>query len=175
LEVRCRRLPGNARYSKAGTGQVFFQSFSCYEKKIEKPLDIISTMCYNEYTKRTRTVQKTRKGTTMTKASLTAIYNALIAANFSDETAMAELEKEIHRGEAEKAAKVAMYDAAKTAVLNALAIANTPVTVAELYEECKDELPRGFTKAQVQYGLTHYWTAEVEKTEGKVNTYKVRA
>ena len=111
----------------------------------------------------------------MTKNSLTAIYNALIAANFSDETVMTELEKELHRGEAERAAKVALYDAAKVVVLTALRVANAPVTAAELYEECKDELPRGFTKAQVQYGLTHYWTTEVEKTEGKVNTYKAKA
>ena len=112
----------------------------------------------------------------MTKTSLTAIYNALTAIDFEGkETAMQELEKELHRGEAEKAAKVALYDAAKVVVLEALRVANVPVTVAELYEECKDELPRGFTKSQVQYGITHYWTEEVVKTEGKVNTYSLRA
>ena len=112
----------------------------------------------------------------MTKNTLTAIYNALTNVTFEGkETAMQELEKELHRGEAEKAAKVALYEAAKDVVLNALRVANTAVTVAELYEECKDELPRGFTKAQVQYGLTHYWTEEVTKTEGKVNSYSLRA
>ena len=89
--------------------------------------------------------------------------------------AMQELEKELRRGEAEKAAKAALYDAAKVVVLNALRVANVPVTVAELFEECKGELPNGFTKAKVQYGLTHYWTEEVVKTEGKVNTYSLRA
>lgn len=106
----------------------------------------------------------------MTKASLTAIYNALTAINFEGkETAMAELEKEINRGVAEKAAKVALYDAAKVVVLSVL---KNPMTVADAYEACKDELPRGFTKAQMQYGLTHYWAKDVVKTVGKVNEYK---
>lgn len=111
----------------------------------------------------------------MTKNSLLSIREALVAANFSDETAMAELEKEIHRGEAEKVAKAALYNTAKVVVLNTLRVANAPVTVAELYEECKDELPRDFKKAQVQYGLINYWKDEVECIPGKVNTYKVRA
>ena len=110
----------------------------------------------------------------MTKNSLTAIYNALIAANFSDKTAMTELEKELHRGEAERAAKAALYESAKNVVLEGLRIAKVKVSVAELYEEIKDELPRGFSKAQVQYGLSHYWTDEVVKTEGKVNTYQLK-
>ena len=112
----------------------------------------------------------------MTKASLSAIFNALTNVDFEGkETAMQELEKELHRGEAEKAAKAALYDAAKVVVLNALRVANVPVTVAELFEECKGELPHGFTKAQVQYGIAHYWTKEVIKTEGKVNAYSLRA
>ena len=106
----------------------------------------------------------------MTKNSLTAIFNALTAIDFEGkETAMAELEKEIHRGEAEKAAKVALYEAAKDVVLSVL---DKPMTIADAYEACKDELPRGFTKAQMQYGLTHYWADDVIKTTGKVNEYK---
>ena len=98
----------------------------------------------------------------MTKASLTAIFNALTNVDFEGkETAMAELEKEINRGVAEKAAKVVV-----------LAVLDKPMTVADAYEACKDELPRGFTKAQMQYGLTHYWAKDVVKTTGKVNEYK---
>ena len=106
----------------------------------------------------------------MTKASLTAIFNALTNVDFEGkETAMVELEKEINSGVAEKAAKAALYDAAKVVVLAAL---DKPMTVADAYEVCKDELPHGFTKAQIQYGLTHYWTDDVVKTTGKVNEYK---
>ena len=106
----------------------------------------------------------------MTKASLTAIYNALTNVDFEGkETAMVELEKEINRGVAEKAAKIALYDAAKVVVL---AVLDKPMTIADAYEACKDELPHGFTKAQMQYGLTHYWAKDVVKTTGKVNEYK---
>jgi hypothetical protein len=45
------------------------------------------------------------------------------------------------------------------------------VTAAELYEAVEDKLPEGFTKAKVQYALSHYWEADVVKHEGKVNSY----
>ena len=106
----------------------------------------------------------------MTKNSLTVIFNTLTAIDFEGkETVMAELGKEIHRGEAEKAAKIALYESAKDVVLSVL---DKPMTIADAYEACKDELPRGFTKAQMQYGLTHYWADDIIKTTGKVNEYQ---
>lgn len=107
----------------------------------------------------------------MTKNSLTAIFNALTNVEFEGkEVAMAELSKELHRGEAERAAKAALYEVAKDVVVSTLT--DTPMTLADLYEACKGELPHGFTKNQISYGLTHYWDKDVVKVEGKVNSYK---
>ena len=39
----------------------------------------------------------------------------------------------------------------------------------------KDSLPEGFSKGKVQYAVTRLWADEVTKTEGKVNTYSLRA
>ena len=89
--------------------------------------------------------------------------------------AVDEIKAELAKEEEEKAEKVEAYEAAKKVVLEALAMAGTNITITELYEECKDELPEGFTKGQVQYGVTRLWIAEIEKIEGKPNTYKVRA
>ena len=110
----------------------------------------------------------------MKKSTYEAIYTALSSVEFeSKETVMAELYKEIHKGEEAKAAKVAQYEATKPVVLEGLRVAGAPVTVAELYEEVKDDLPEGFTKAQVQYGISHYWTAEIIKHEGKTMSYSL--
>jgi len=108
----------------------------------------------------------------MKKSTYEAIYAALSSVEFeSKETIMAEVYKEIHKGEEAKAAKAALYEMAKPIVLEGLRVAGAPVTVAELYDEVKGELPEGFTKAQVQYGITHYWTDEVVKHEGKTMSY----
>ena len=110
----------------------------------------------------------------MKKSTYEAIYTALSSVEFeSKEAVMAELYKEIHKGEEAKAIKVAQYERAKLIVLDGLRVAGAPVTIAELYEEIKDELPEGFTKAQVQYGISHYWTAEVTKHEGKTMSYSL--
>ena len=36
-------------------------------------------------------------------------------------------------------------------------------------------LPEGFTKGNLQYAITRLWKDEVEKIEGKVNTYRRKA
>ena len=82
---------------------------------------------------------------------------------------LAEIEKDLNKGEAEKAQKAEAYEVAKPIVLGALT--DTPVTIGELYDEIADELPEGFTKGKVQYAITRLWVDEVTKTEGKVNTY----
>jgi len=110
----------------------------------------------------------------MKKTSYEVILNALVSANFSDETILDELRKEINRGAEAKAQKNAEYDEAKAIVFETLRVAGKPVTVAEIFEDCESNLPEGFTKARVQYGLTHQWANEVVKTEGKVNSYSLR-
>lgn len=95
-----------------------------------------------------------------------------------EEALMADIKAEIEKVEKaearkaeQKAAKVAEYAEAHDVVMGVLADAVGPVTVAEMYEACKDELPEGFTKNKLAYALRVYWNDEVVKTEGKVNAY----
>lgn len=146
-----------------------------FQKKFEKPLDKKQILCYNKDVKKRRKLSKTRKGFTMTKEIMNAIYNTLNTVEFENKpTVMEALEKELHRNDRVKAEKEAAYTAAKPVVLEALRIAGKPATVAEIFAECEKELPEGFTKNQVGYGLTHYWTEEVEKIDGKVNSYRLK-
>jgi hypothetical protein len=80
-----------------------------------------------------------------------------------------EIVAELAKGEAKAQANRDLYAEAKDAILGGLS--DTPVTIAELFEEVKDNLPQGFTKSKVQYAITRLWADEVTKTEGKVNTY----
>lgn len=105
----------------------------------------------------------------MKKATLSIIYDALKSITDFDPEVIAEVEKELNRGEAEKVKNAELYEVAKPIVLGALS--ETPVTIGELYEEIKDTLPEGFSKGKVQYAITRLWKDEVTKTEGKVNAY----
>jgi len=80
-----------------------------------------------------------------------------------------EMVAELSKGEAKAQANRDLYASAKDTVLGALS--DTPVTIAELYDEVADALPEGFTKSKVQYAITRLWADEVCKTVGKVNTY----
>lgn len=81
----------------------------------------------------------------------------------------AELEAELAKNAEKAEANRKVYEEAREIVLSELG--DTPATASELYEAVADKLPEGFTKAKVQYALTHYWEAYVVKHEGKVNTY----
>ena len=81
------------------------------------------------------------------------------------------MEKAEARKDEQKAAKNAEYAEAHDVIMGVIADAVGPVTIAEIYEACKDELPEGFTKNKISYALRVYWSDEVVKTEGKVNTY----
>lgn len=111
----------------------------------------------------------------MTKEIMNTIYTALNTIDFENKPAVMEaLEKELHKNDRIKAEKTALYEQAKEAVLEVLRTASGPATVAEIFEACESQLPIGFSKSKVQYGLTHYWTKEVEKIEGKVNSYRIK-
>lgn len=107
----------------------------------------------------------------MKKATMNTILTLIATIDTPEaEAVRAELNAELNKGAEKAEANRALYAQAKGIVLDALS--ETPVTVAELYDEVKDELPEGFTKAKIQYALGHYWEADVVKhTEGKVNTY----
>lgn len=122
--------------------------------------------------KRRTTLHKRERVTTMKKTTLSAIYSALKGIDFDSEL-LAEVEKELNRGEAEKAKNAEVYEQARAIVLGALS--DTPVTISELYDEIATALPEGFTKGKVQYAITRLWADEVVKTEGKVNTYSRKA
>ena len=85
----------------------------------------------------------------------------------------AELEAELNKGAVAKAAKDEVYDLAWDCVREVFGFTTAPLTVAEIFEQVKDDLPEGFTKGKVQYGLTHQWAPQVVKIEGKPNTYRL--
>ena len=108
----------------------------------------------------------------MKKATLSAIYSALKAIDFDAEM-LAEVEKDLTKGDAEKAKNAELYEVAKPVVLGALS--DTPATISEIYDEIANDLPEGFTKGKVQYAITRLWADEVTKVEGKVNSYARKA
>jgi hypothetical protein len=106
----------------------------------------------------------------MKKLSLVAIKNALVGFGYADEDILAELDKEITKGDAQKAKNAEAYEAIHDIVMGALSA--VPVTVAELWEAIEENVPEGITKGKVQYALTHLWQDEIVKIEGKPNTYR---
>ena len=105
----------------------------------------------------------------MKKASLSAIYSALKGIDFDSEI-LAEVEKELHKGEEQKAKNAKAYEDIHDIVMDALS--DVPATCSEIFESIESELPMGMTKAKVQYALTHLWQDEIVKIEGKPNTYR---
>lgn len=81
----------------------------------------------------------------------------------------AELEAELTKGKAKADANRAVYEEIHDAVIEVLKSATDPVTAQELADET------GYAKGKIVYGLRNYWADEVEKTEGKVNTYTLKA
>lgn len=109
----------------------------------------------------------------MKNSTLSTIYTALLDAGYeSTDPVMTEIEKELHRGDAVKAEKAAVYEAAKPVVFAVFEQTDSALTVAEIWEAIEDEVPAGFTKSKLSYGLTHNWANEVVKVDGKVNAYR---
>lgn len=79
-----------------------------------------------------------------------------------------ELTAELNKGKEKADANRALYEEIHDAVMEALRSATAPVTAQELAEET------GYAKGKIVYGLRNYWADEVNKTEGKVNTYSLR-
>ena len=83
---------------------------------------------------------------------------------------LAEVNAEINKGADKRAAKDAEYYEVRETILGGLS--DTPVTLAELYESIKDELPEGFSRNKVQYAIVNLYKDAVEKISGSPNTYK---
>lgn len=106
----------------------------------------------------------------MKKTTLNALINYLTEKN-DDCMAdiLAELEAERTRGQAKAKANREAYDEMHTAVMEALASAEMPVTAQELADET------GLARGKIVYGLTNYWADEVVKTVvGKSTAYSAK-
>ena len=110
----------------------------------------------------------------MKNTTYATVYSFLTANGFDNAEILAEFEKEINRNAAIKQEKETMYAKAKPIVLGVM---DAPATITEIFEAVKDDvdLPDGFTKGNLQYAVTRLWKDEIEKTEGKVNTYSRKA
>lgn len=108
----------------------------------------------------------------MKNSTYTTVYNFLTANGFDNPEILAEFEKEINRNAEAKQAKDALYAEAKPIVL---AVMDAPATITEIFEVVENDLPEGFTKGMLQYAITRLWVDEIDKIEGKVNTYTRKA
>ena len=106
----------------------------------------------------------------MKKNTLIAVFDALKGFGYEDEEVLAEIAKEINKGAEAKAKNAEAYEAIHDTVIGALT--DMPATIAEIYDAIEGELPEGMTKGKVQYALTHLWSDEIVKIEGKPNTYR---
>lgn len=102
----------------------------------------------------------------VTIETLVAYLNGETVTNLDE--IKAELEAELTKGKAKADANRAIYEDIHDAVIEVLKSTATPVTAQELANET------GYAKGKIVYGLRNYWADEVEKTEGKVNTYALK-
>ena len=112
----------------------------------------------------------------MKKSTMNSILSliATIDTPEADEV-RAELTAELAKGAEKAQANRDLYASAHDAVIEVLSKVTAPVTIAELYDEVEAVLPEGMTKGKVQYAVTRLWSDEIVKTEGKVNTYSLKA
>ena len=108
----------------------------------------------------------------MKNTTYTTVYSFLTANGFDNAEILAEFEKEINRNAEAKQAKETLYAEAKPIVLGAM---DAPATITEIFEAVRDNLPDGFTKGNLQYAVPRLWKDDIDKTEGKVNTYARKA
>jgi len=108
----------------------------------------------------------------MKNTTYATVYAFLTAKGFDDAEILAEFEKEINRNAEAKQAKEALYAEAKPIVLKVM---DAPATITEIFDSVESDLPNDFTKGMMQYAITRLWKDEIDKTEGKVNTYARKA
>jgi len=107
----------------------------------------------------------------MKKATLEAIRTTMLNLGVEETNPMiVELDAELNKGAAEKAARAAGYEAIHALIVDNLT--DTPVTVADLFAEIESELPEGMNRHKVQYALNNLWQDEIVKISGKPNTYR---
>ena len=105
----------------------------------------------------------------MKKSSLQSLVTLLTNSGELPEV-KAEIEAELSKGKAKAEANRAVYAEIHDKVIEALSTASAPVTAQELADET------GISRGKIVYGLTNYWSNEVEKdTSGKSTTYAIKA
>ena len=111
----------------------------------------------------------------MKKSTISTIYDILTSVDFEGKTeVMTDLYNEIHRNDNKRDAAAVEYAAALPVVLSVFEQTDVPVTASEIYEAIGGNLPDGFTKGRMQYGLSKVWTDRIETIPGKPNTYVLR-
>lgn len=110
----------------------------------------------------------------MKKISLEAIRDYLTEQNALTEI-RDEIVAELAKGAEKAEANRALYAEAHDVIVGVMANLTAPATIADIYEEAKNALPEGMPKGKVQYAITRLWADEMVKTEGKVNTYALKA
>lgn len=108
----------------------------------------------------------------MKKATLETIRKTLVEEKLYDDTdeIIKELDAEINKGAAEKAARDAVYESVHDLIVDNLS--STPITCSDLWEEIGVEAAaKGMTRNKLQYALTNLWQDEITKIVGKPNTY----
>ena len=84
---------------------------------------------------------------------------------------VSELDADINKGAAEKAARTEAYEGIHSLIVDNLS--ETPVTCADLFGEIEAEITaKGMTRYNVQYALNNLWQDEIVKISGKPNTYR---
>ena len=110
----------------------------------------------------------------MKKATMTAILSLISGIESPEaEAVRTELNAELNRGAEEKAKNTAVYEAVKPIVMDELGDATC--TISELWDAVAPKMPEGFTKGKLQHAITRLWIDELERIEGKVNSYKRKA
>lgn len=112
----------------------------------------------------------------MKKNTITALYNYFVKNDDTiDLSAVVEdIRTEYEKSAAKVDAKMIAYEQAKPIVF--AAIADTALTVKDIFATCENDLPVGFTASKIQYALLHYWMDEVDKIDNGKGpfTYKVK-
>lgn len=107
----------------------------------------------------------------MKKATLETIRTALTDLGYENKEVLDELDAELNKGAAEKAARAAAYEEIHSLIVDNLS--DTPITCADLLVEIEPEVAaRGMTRHNVQYALNNLWQDEIVKIAGKPNTYR---
>ena len=112
----------------------------------------------------------------MTKTIMNSILSTIAPIDTPEaEEIRVAIQKELSKGEAKAQANRDLYAQAHDVVIAMMATLTAPAPVSELYSAVENELPQGMTKGKFQYAVTRLWSDEIVKTEGKVNTYSLKA